>query len=165
MASALITFAVICFVVVLMSLRRHARGKKGKPPHLKAGGIIDVEIFCGLLNRNDWHYVRKSVPKKDFKCFQRKRIRLALSMLERVKENTDMIIELAGLARLSSDPLCRKQADELIDRAIGLRLNLLRTRFWLCVQWLFPIQMPSLPAFAMRYRQLWGSFTRFQDQY
>jgi hypothetical protein len=125
---------------------------------------VDVQVFRALLDRNEERYLRSSLPHRQFQDFRRKRIRLALRMLRLVEENAGMLIKLGQLARMKGDPALSQKADELVATAIQFRLNLLLARLSLCLRWLFPSWMVSLPAFDVRYQHLLDSLARVQQR-
>lgn len=126
---------------------------------------IDIAVFRALIDRDDWRYLRDCLSPGEFQVFQRKRILLALRMLRLVERNADLLMELVRNARENADPVRRQQADQLLESAIQLRLNLLPVRLCLFLQWLFPSRVLLLPFFATRYQHLWGSFIQVQNNW
>jgi len=118
---------------------------------------IDVQIFRILLDRNEELQLRSFLSRDQFATFQKRRIRLALRMLELVDENAGMLMELGRLAKIKGDPALRQKVDELIATALQLRLNLFLARLCLYLKWFFPSATVSLPAFEVRYQQLLDS--------
>jgi len=125
---------------------------------------IDVDIFRALLDRNQERYLQSALSHNQFQKFRRKRIRLALRMLQLVEENAGMLTRLGELARMKGDPALTEQANELVATAIQFRLNLVLARFSLWLKWLFPFWTVSLPAFEVRYQQLLDSLARVQQR-
>jgi hypothetical protein len=125
--------------------------------------VIDVQIFRALLDYNEARYLHRSLSEKQFRIFQRKRIRLTLGMLRLVEENAGMLIRLGQFARLKRDPALTKQADELTNSAVRFRLNLFLARPCLYVQWLFPSSGRLFAAWDVRYQHLLDSLTRIQQ--
>jgi hypothetical protein len=165
MLTALLIFSVVSFALILRCALLHGRRAETLSVHewKDRRHQIDVETFRALLDRDDCQYLRKSLSPREFQAFQRTRIRLALRMLRMVEENADLLTQIGRLGRLDGDPLRRQQADKLVAAAIQFRLNLLRVRFCLCMQWLYPSWTLSLRAFAMQYEHLWDSLIRFQQ--
>ena len=122
---------------------------------------VDIAIFRGLLDRDDCHYLRKTLQLAQFRALRRKRIHLALRMLRAIEENADLLMEVAKAAK-RSDLVRQQQAEELIEKVFKFRLNLLRARFCLLLQWFFPSWVMPLPAFAALYAQLQNSLVRYQ---
>ncbi len=115
---------------------------------------IDVQIFQAILDRDNERYLRRSLSRSQFESVQRKRIRLALQMLQLAEENAGMLVRLGELARTGRDPALAQRADELIATAIQFRLNLLSARLWLSLKWFFPSWTVSVSPFQARYRHL-----------
>jgi hypothetical protein len=161
----LVLLSVVSFAVILRcSLLRGGRIEtvdikdwEDKQRH------IDIEIFRGLVDRDGCQYLRKTLSIKEFRVFQRKRIRMALRILRLVERNVDLLMDMGRLARVSSDSVRREEAEKLIAGAIQLRLNILEVSFCLLLQWLVPSWTVSFPAFMVRYDQLWCSLTRFDQ--
>ena len=123
---------------------------------------VDPQVFLSLLDHSEVRYLRRSLPKDEFRALQRKRIGLTWRMLRLVEDNAGMLIRLGHLARTKGDPRRKQQADELIVTAIQLRFNLLVVRLCLCLQWLFPSWGMSLPSYEVRYQQLLSVMTQLQ---
>jgi hypothetical protein len=122
--------------------------------------VVDVQIFRLLLDYNEARYIRRCLSEKQFRIFQRKRIRLTLRMLRLVEQNAGMLIRLGQFARLKHDPALTEKADELIASAIRFRLNLFLAKPCLYVQWLFP--SAGLLSWDAPYQHLLDSLTRIQ---
>lgn len=162
MLTTLLMFSVVSFALILGCALLRCR--RAETPSVyeweQRRHQVDVEIFRALLDRDDCQYLRKSLPPREFQSVQRKRIRVALRMLRMVEEDAVLLTQIGKLDGLDCDPLCRQEANELVASAIQLRLNLLRVRFCLCVQWLYPSWTYSLPAFATQYENLCDSLIR-----
>ena len=115
---------------------------------------IDVEILRRLLDRGEERYLRSCFSRKQFHSFQRRRIRLALRMLQLVEENAGMLMRLGQLARMKGDAVLTQKADELVATAIQLRLNLFLAKLCLSLKWLSPSSTIYVPAFEVRYENL-----------
>jgi hypothetical protein len=115
---------------------------------------IDVRIFQVLLNRDEEIQLRRFLSKGQFSTVQRRRIHVALRMLQLVDEDAGMAMALVRLARVKGDPALAQQVDELIATGFQLRMNLLLARLCLYLKWAFPSWTISLPAFDVRYQYL-----------
>jgi hypothetical protein len=117
-----------------------------------------------LLEQSEEKFLRESVSPVQFRRFQRARCRLALQMLELVGTNAVMLIKLGHLAKVGANRALAKEADELISRALRLRVNLLFVQAYLWLKWLFPAWMLSVPALEMPYEELLGCLSRIRQQ-
>jgi hypothetical protein len=125
---------------------------------------IDVQVFQTLLDHNEQRYLRRSLPPRQFKLLHRRRIRLALRMLQLVEKNAEMLIRLGHVARLKHDPELTGQANELIATAIRFRFNLLLAKPCLYMEWLLPSLGSPLAILGVRYRHLLDSLARLQQR-
>jgi len=76
-----------------------------------------------------------------------------------------MLIKLGHLARVEANPALAKEADELISRALRLRVNLLFVQAYLWLKWLVPGSMLSVPALEMPYEELLGHLSQIRQQW
>jgi hypothetical protein len=121
---------------------------------------IDVRIFRYLVDIDEDRYVVQSLPRDKSAAFRRKRTRLALRIVRFTKENADMLIRLAALARAKDNPTLVREADHLIAAATQLRFNLVLARYCLWIRWVFPSWAISMPAVGSQYQALLDSFLR-----
>jgi hypothetical protein len=115
---------------------------------------VDPELFRVLLDPAEEQYLRQSLPPREFRVFQRKRIALALCWLDLVGENAAMLIKLGQLAKTEANPALAKQAEDLIYGALRLRVNLLLAQPCLWLKWLSPGWASSLRAVEIPYGEL-----------
>jgi hypothetical protein len=125
---------------------------------------VDPVALRILLEPSEEKFLRESLSPVQFRRFQRARCRLALRILELVEDNAAMLIKLGHLARVGANPALAKEADELISRALRLRVNLLFVQAYLWLKWLFPGWMPSVPALEMPYEELLGYLSQIRQQ-
>jgi hypothetical protein len=125
---------------------------------------VDLVALRILLAPSEERFLRESRSPVHFRCFQRARYRLALRILELVEDNAAMLIKLGHLARVGANPALAKEADELVSRALRLRVTLLFVQAYLWLKWLFPGWMLSVPALEMPYEELLGYLSRIRQQ-
>lgn len=125
---------------------------------------VDVETFRTLLAPGEEQYLRRSLSPSAFHRFQRRRVALALLGLEQVGKNAAMLMRLGQLAKASSSPDLRKEAEDLIHSALRLRVNLLFVEPCLWLKWFFPGWNLSVPALETQYEELLGYLDRVQQQ-
>jgi hypothetical protein len=117
-----------------------------------------------LLEPSEERFLRESLSPVHFRRLQRARCRVALRVLELVEDNAAMLIKLGHLARVGANPALAKQADELISRALRLRVDLLFVQAYLWLKWFFPGWMISVPALEMPYEELLGYLSQIRQQ-
>jgi hypothetical protein len=125
---------------------------------------VDLAAFKLLLEPSEEQFLSESLFPAHFRRFQRARCTLALRTLKLVGINAAMLMKLGHLARVGANPGLAKGADELVSRALRLRVNLLFVQVYLWVKWLFPGWKLSVPAFAMPYEELLGCLSRVRQQ-
>ncbi|MBZ5650330.1 MAG: hypothetical protein LAO18_07605 [Acidobacteriia bacterium] len=125
---------------------------------------VDPEVFRVLLDPSQEKYLQQSLPPGEFRLYQRKRLVLALRLLDLVGENTAMLLKLGQLARTEANSHLANEAEELIYGALWLRVNLLLVRPCLWLKWLFPGWALSLPAVEMPYAELLAYLNRIRQQ-
>lgn len=124
----------------------------------------DVEVFRILLDPMEEKYLQRSLPPREFRVFQRRRVILALRWLDLVGENAGMLMKLGQLARTSTNPTLAKEAEDLIHGALRLRVNLVTVQLGLWLKWVFPGWALSLPAIEIPYEELLTYLSRIQRQ-
>src|SRR4029077_6024944 len=92
---------------------------------------VDTVALRILLEPSEENFLPESLSRIQFRLFQRARGRLALRILELVKNNAAMLIKLGHLAREGANPTLAKEADELISRALRLLVTLLFVQAYL----------------------------------
>jgi hypothetical protein len=115
--------------------------------------LMHVQILRALLERNEFRYLQRTLPRADLENCLRKRVRLTLQALRLVEDNTNLLVELAHKSKLDNDSEDARRADALLAATVQLRLNLLLARSCLYVQWLFPTSA-LLPEWTKPYQHL-----------
>jgi hypothetical protein len=125
---------------------------------------VDPEVFRILLDPSEEKYLQRALAPREFRSFQRKRLALALVVLDLVGKNAAMLMKLGQLARTEGNPRLASEVEELIHGALRLRvsLSLLQPCLWL--KWLFPSWTLSLPAVEMPYEELLTYVSRIRQQ-
>ena len=124
---------------------------------------VDVRIFNYLVDRKEERYLALALAPKNFLVYQRRRIQLALRIVQLAKENSEMLMRLGALAKDNQNPALIHEAEDLISAATKLRLSLLLARYCLWVKWLFPSWAVSVPSVQNRYEQLLDVSIRFRQ--
>ena len=125
---------------------------------------VDPELFRVLLDPAEERYLRQTLPPREFRLYQRKRISLALRWLNLVGENAAMLMKLGQLAKTDANPGLAKEADDLIYGALRLRVNLALVEPCLWFKWLFPGAILSLPTAEIPYEELLRYLSRIRQQ-
>jgi hypothetical protein len=125
---------------------------------------VDPEVFRILLDPAEEQYLRQSLAPDQFRLVQRKRLALALRLLDRVGENTVMLMKLGQLAKTEANPELTREAEDLIYGALRLRVNLALVQPCLRLKWLFPGWASLHPSVDAPYEELLGYLSRIRQQ-
>jgi hypothetical protein len=125
---------------------------------------VDLAALRILLEPSEEQFLCASLSPVQFRRIQRARCRLALRFLELAGNNAAMLIKLGHLARVGANPAMAKDADELVSRALRLRVNLLFVQAYLWLKWLVPGWMLSVPALEMPYEELLDYLSRIRQR-
>jgi hypothetical protein len=164
MVSSLLIFVVVILSVILAGTllwRRHP-GVNSIGDWETRKHEIDLRAFEALIDFNDEVRLRNCLSSKQFRYFQRRRVRLALRFVHLMEENVGMLMSLAQRARTKRDSIVSKKADEMIAVAIQLRLKLPLVKLYLFAKWLVPSWTAPLPSFEPSYRELLNCMIQFQ---
>jgi hypothetical protein len=121
---------------------------------------LDLQILRALLDANEFHYLRRSLTREDFKDLLRKRICLTFTMLRLLEDKIDRTVAVERLAAAKSNRELAPRAEALLATTVQLRFNLLRARLCLCLQWLLPSETLSLPHCFRPYQDLLNTLER-----
>jgi hypothetical protein len=124
---------------------------------------VDLDAFRLLLDPQEEQYLRKSLPTAEFRLFQRRRLALALRSLDLVGKNAAMLMKLGQLAKAGANPQLVREAEELVNGALRLRVNLLFVQPYLGLKWLFPEWRMQVPALRLPYEELLAYLNRLRQ--
>jgi hypothetical protein len=124
---------------------------------------VDLDAFRLLLDPQEEQYLRKSLPTAEFRLFQRRRLTLALRSLDLVGKNAAMLMKLGQLAKAGANPQLVREAEELVNGALRLRVNLLFVQPYLGLKWLFPGWRMQVPALTLPYEELLAYLNRLRQ--
>ena len=156
--------SVLCLYLVWTVLRPGLPQIKSLEDWEAKNHAVDPQMFRVLLDPAEERYLRQSLPRNEFRQFQRKRIALALRWLDLVGENAAMLMKLGQLARTELNPSLAREAEDLIYSALRLRVNLVLAEPCLWLKWIFPGWALSLPAVEVPYEELLTYLGRIRQQ-
>ncbi len=125
---------------------------------------VDLAAFRILLDPSEEKYLRTLFPPSEFRRFQRRRLGLAMCSLNLIGKNAAMLMKLGQLAKAGANPALTEDAEDLIQGALRLRVNLLLVQPYLGLKWLFPGWTLALPAFELPYEELLTYLSRVRRQ-
>ena len=151
------TIIVVCTIVVLLVFLWYLTRATSDDP-IDAweirGRKVNLDAFRLLLDHEEEIYLWKSVRKAEFRKLQRKRVALALRVVQMMASNAALLMRLATLARQSEDHEIVSAADRLMYLAFQVRMNALVTEPCLFLKWICPLWTMSVPTPLERYERL-----------
>jgi hypothetical protein len=126
---------------------------------------VDPAVFRLLLDPTEEQYLRRSFPPHQFRALQRQRIALALGAIQLVGDNAGMLMKLGQMAKSEANPALTKEAEDLINTALRVRVNLLVVQPCLYLKWLLPGWTGKFPAVEIPYEELLSYLSRVQQQH
>jgi hypothetical protein len=135
---------LFAYAAIANHQRRHAHPDLDEiVPFLRP---VDLNAFSRLLDPREDRYMRETCGELEYKRFQRKQIRIAMEYMRRMSHNAGLL-QTIGYSRIqSTNEFVAKQAQELIDAGVNVRLysmmGLATLHFWR----IFGI--PSHPGFS-----------------
>lgn len=161
MVSPILILALsVCVLVaaVLLLFRRREHEEFSIEDWERLKHEVDIEVFRAITHNDQEKYLAQSLNHREFARFQRKRIALALRIVELVDENVDMLMKLGRQARVSGDAIVVREADHLLMSTSYLRLNLILAKYCLRIKWIFPTWKGFVPPLQKPYQKMMDSF-------
>ena len=116
--AALLALGVILRLAVSRSLQ------SGSGAHLATTiRSIDVEAFRNLINPAEDHYLRRSLPRAQFRKVRRERLRAMAAYIQVAANNAGVLVRMGEAALASGDPRVTDAARQLVNHALLLRRN------------------------------------------
>lgn len=140
MIAAIVILIGLIILFLLIWKVVHLPGARPKDAvHLNARQReVDIGVLSLLLSATENEYLRKSLPKEQFRRVRRERISLARTYLRAIHASTGQFIRAAEAVKSSTDVELAQAAHELLLIAFRVRLNGSIVRICLMVEWLFP---------------------------
>lgn len=156
MISALaILLLLIALSFSIWHLRKSARNKPADGSFFNGKqNEIDVEILSLLLSREEDDYLRESLSDGEFRRTKRQRVSLAWKYLDLIGKNSRHLIQIVESARSSNDPQVARAANDLLQMAFRVRMNLPIVQLSLLTEWLWPTLRLHTPLKIDRYREI-----------
>jgi hypothetical protein len=126
---------------------------------------VDLDAFRNLIDPSETRFLRSHLPANDFRKIQRERSRATAEYVQHIAQNAAVLLRLGQAARTNPDPEVARAAQEMVERALVVRMIAMRAMVKLHVQRFFPGVGFSNDDVFDRYRRLTESvalFTRLQ---
>lgn len=155
----IITIIVACTIAVLLVLLwqlTRASTTSDDPTRFweTSGPRANLDAFRLLVDPDEEIYLRKSVPKREFRKLQRKRVALALRCVHMMASSASLSMRLATLARQAENHEVVIAGDQLMYLSLQVRMNAFVAEFYLIVKWIFPSWTINVPMSLERYQRL-----------
>ena len=157
----LLAFLALAAVVFLLRVARGQSSAVGDLEELPdRAQPVDLEAFRNLIDHNEEEYLRAQLPAPEFRRVQRERLRAALEYVGRAAQNAAILVRLGEAARRHLEPEVAQAGQELVDKALRLRLYALLAQVKLRARILMPgAQLSSAPLLD-RYQNLTDAAAR-----
>lgn len=149
---AVLGLALGGFVLVVITLARRGPQVSTLEEWESRRHEISFEAFRSLLDPEEEQFLRRTLPSPAFRRLQRKRLALAMKYVRRINENAGMLMQLAGAAKDTAQ--FPEAWDELIAKAIAIRLKAGTAQLLLATKWLFPNANVRLNGRMPRYEDM-----------
>ena len=147
----ILAFAALAFVLflALQVLRRHFP-KVGSEltPSLTA---VDLDAFENLTDPEEEHYLKLNLPRPEFREVQRCRIRAAKMYVSALSQNASILVAAGQSARHHPDESIAASGQELMQRAVQLKMRCLASALRLNAALAFPTLLSPSNSVANRY--------------
>lgn len=107
--------------------------------------VNTVNALAALLSPRDETLLRQRLKPSEFRSLQRERAAIAILYVERISQSLLSVSELAGRGWDAAASEERQHLGELSSRAIQLRAAMLRLKWQLRLEWLFPGRKLTCP--------------------
>jgi hypothetical protein len=156
-------FVVVALAAVVFLLRV-ARGQSSTVNDLEElperAQPVDLEAFRNLIDQREEEYLRNQLPAGDFRRVQRQRLRAACEYVGRAAQNAAILVRLGEAARRNPEPEIAQAGQELVDKALRLRLYALLAQAKLRARILMPGARLSSAPLLDRYQNLTDAAAR-----
>jgi hypothetical protein len=146
----ILALAVLLFLLFLIFQWRRQYGPMRKSA---SDGLtpVDLNAFENLMDLEEEEYLRLNLSPKEFRSVQRERIRVARLYVATISKNASMLVGIGQAARSQSDPELAASGQELMRRAVQLKIWCVLAQVRLGSAFLFPAVLSPSSAIAGRY--------------
>lgn len=122
----------------------------------KAGQLspVDLEAFENLTDPEEEQYLRKNLSAAEFRRVQRTRLRAAKMYVAALSQNAVVLVAAGQSARANSDPAIAATGQEIVQRAIRLKIWCLISMLRMNAAFVFPAHLSPSTRLANQYMQV-----------
>jgi hypothetical protein len=131
-----IAAALALFSILSVAVRRSLR-VRGSAALIAAIRPIDLEAFRNLINPAEDDYLRRRLPRAQFRLVRRERLRAMAAYVRVAGSNAAVLVRVGEAALATGDPQLAGAAHQLVNDALLLRRNttLALARIYLALAW------------------------------
>jgi len=149
-AIIVLTLLALAFLLFLgLQIRRRYRatpeGERVVPP------LVDIEAFRNLTDPREEEFLRLSLSRREFRRIQRLRLRAATQYVAALSQAIGCLVQLGQDARLDPNPRVAASGEEILQRALRLKVLCLVTQWKLNVAVFCPTLLSPSGGLADRY--------------
>lgn len=141
-----IALALLTVTSLFVTLRGRAKKAETHP--------VDLDAFHSLVDRQDEVFLRQRLPRREFSRIKRKRISVTWKYVNRISNNSAVVLKDAGMARQNPDPKIAEAALQTVDVATQLRTQCLIAFSKMAVEYMFPSMQLTPAVLVPKYESL-----------
>ena len=131
-------FGLLMMVVLLLAVRGQSVAVHDLQELEGRTHPVDLEAFRNLTDPQEEKYLKEHLAPSDFRAIRRERSQAALGYVGRVAENAAILLRMGEAARRNADPEVAREAAEIVDSALRLRMYSLAAMVLLQARILLP---------------------------
>lgn len=112
---------------------------------------VDLEAFENLTDPDEEQFLRTNLSPREFRGVQRLRIRAAKLYVAALSQNAGVLVAVGQSARLNSDPEVAATGQELMQKAIRLKVWCLFSLIRIEAAFFFPVYLSPSNRLANQY--------------
>ena len=155
----LIFIVAFIAVVLLLFLASQVWGRfshRGDALHTYTGQLtpVDLEAFENLADPEEEQFLRNNLSPADFRRVQRTRLRAAKLYVAVLSRNAAVLVSVGQSARSNADPNIAATGQEIVQRAIRLKIWCLVSLLRIDAAFLCPAYLSPSSRIANQYMQV-----------
>ena len=112
---------------------------------------VDLEAFENLTDPDEEQYLRKNLSSAEFRRVQRSRLRAAKMYVAALSQNAAVLVAVGQSARAHADPEVAAAGQEIMQRAIRLKIWCLLSLMRMDAAFVFPAHLSPSSRVAGQY--------------
>jgi hypothetical protein len=152
MASIIVLALVAALFVLFLALQfvwRHPRKDERESSHSLIE--VDLDAFENLTDPEEEKYLKINLTPAEFRRVQRSRIRAAKAYVQALSQNASALVAVGQSARHNPDKRIAASAQQLVQRAVQLKMRCLASALRLNAALVFPGFLSPSSSVAGRY--------------